>query len=360
MQLTEDESRNVYRYDGVQSVITPLNPIEDLSSWISGLKSHGYVSGILNSIHGTSNKEARIQARLISTYSQDALGFLEQAYSGPPQVSFLPLYYAVLNLAKIYIIIRGGRLDLMKHRSHGASYDRKRVRHGDLLEERVVLHSSGSAPLFYQALTNEVYTRSKPLTVRLENIYPFIRGISFEFTHLYPNREFALTQCSLTIDGNSTDGYYLKCWFDPEGQFHSHSQDKSYIKLLTGYGFQSVDANTYHSSLKVIGDIQQARSRLIKGLRRYLLYDYFVFGPISSTVTQTPVSNRRLLYPEEFPIFLALFHLSNVVRYDPDYLHRLQGERCWPLLLTLRTHGVLCFLTQFWSFLHQECYVISS
>ena len=52
---------------------------------------------------------------------------------------------------------------------------------------------------------------------------------------------------------------------------------------------------------------------------------------------------------------LAFFHMSNVVRYNPEFLARLKDSRSWGLLLVLRNHAVLKFLKLFWENISQSC-----
>ncbi|MDP2951759.1 MAG: hypothetical protein Q8O76_00395, partial [Chloroflexota bacterium] len=66
-----------------------------------------------------------------------------------------------------------------------------------------------------------------------------------------------------------------------------------------------------------------------------------------------PSSGGKLLLPEELPLLCAFYHMSNVVRYDPDTLIRLMDSKYWPVLLALRRHGTYRFLLLFWSFVNQ-------
>ena len=102
--LTEDnnmfyEENQIFRYDSLLPVHSPLDPIEDLICWISGLNSISYVSDILRIKHTMRNRtDIKNAAKQISVHAKTVIGFVEQAYSGTPEVSFFPLYYAILNL----------------------------------------------------------------------------------------------------------------------------------------------------------------------------------------------------------------------------------------------------------------------
>ena len=68
------------------------------------------------------------------------------------------------------------------------------------------------------------------------------------------------------------------------------------------------------------------------------------------------IPRRMTLFqrPEEINLFLAFFHLSGLVRYNPSLAYRLEDSRFWPMLLTFRRHGLLRALTLAWEFAHQS------
>ncbi|UCB47302.1 MAG: hypothetical protein JSV25_07810, partial [Spirochaetota bacterium] len=140
--------KRIHRYDSCDVVSTPFNPIDDILCWISGLRSEGYNADILRYKHNMRNgKKIQESAKLISVYSGNALGLIEQAYSGPPEVSFLPLYYAILNLSSIYILLKDKLNQLRQAKRHGASYDISKKPKKDILNETVVVNKTGVLPL---------------------------------------------------------------------------------------------------------------------------------------------------------------------------------------------------------------------
>jgi hypothetical protein len=95
------------------------------------------------------------------------------------------------------------------------------------------------------------------------------------------------------------------------------------------------------------------RADLIRnGLRPELLYMDNVGTPF------TPISGRALLLPEELPILLAFFHLSSVVRYNPEFVSRLRDSKYWPVVASLRWHGLFQSTQLLLSFVRQESFYV--
>ena len=132
------------RYNELSQVTSPLDPIEDVISWISGLNSLGYTSDILAKVHNIAPAQTvRQGAQAVSQFASTAVGLLEQAFSGPSNISFLPLYYSILNLSKIYIIAAGKYDGLSSNRHHGASYNPVGKSSHDLLTEEIKILTKG-------------------------------------------------------------------------------------------------------------------------------------------------------------------------------------------------------------------------
>ena len=345
----------ILRYDNIKTVVTPLNPIEDVVSWIRGLNSLGYTSDLLKNIHGISDpKEIKKCGQLISTYAENAIGFLDQAYSGSPKVSFLPLYYAILNISKIYVVLSGKRMQLPKNPWHGAKYDPLKKTSRDLLTEEITLKEQGILPLFYESLTNLPW-KLQNRKIKLYDIYPYIHDISYEYEHAY-KRPFALQGIRLTIKKESSGGYNLVA--ELKQSDHPNAGKQQYLRILKGFHSNPQQPNVFISHKVFAATEKEAHDLLLKNVKRYLLY-----GTMTDSLGQiegswTILSNKRLLFPEEIPIWIAFFHLSNVVRYNPEFLARIKDSKSWSMVLALRKHAILKFLLLFWSYLHQSQIVV--
>ncbi len=345
----------ILRYDTTEAVLTPLNPLEDLISWITGLRSTGYTSDILRVNHNITNKaDIRQGSQLISLFSNNAVGLLDQAYAGPEEMSFLPLYYSILNLSKIYIILSGHMGLLATNRYHGVSYNPNQKTSRDLLTEEIVFKQNGVLPLFYWSITNEIWRFDKK-KIKLGDIYPYIFGISHEFGHAY-KVPWALQTISVEIPERGDDGLRLNITLAKSN--HPNASKRRYLKIMNGEFKYKEKNNTYISDSKVDTLDKDTKELLLKNIRRCLIYT--TSGEFDSTISLTPISGMPLLLPEELPIWLAFFHLSNVVRYNPEFIVKLTYSKAWPMLLALRKHTILKFLTLFWSFLHQSHYHLIS
>ena len=338
------------RYDDVAAVATHLDPLEDLCSWIVGLRSVGYTGDLLVQKHGmTAAAEIRESSRSIRSHVDVAVAMLDQAHSGPPETAFLPLYYAALNLSKICVIAAGMRkeLGLKDHRRHGAAYPPDRNTGRELLTEEIELYRGGALPLFYRVLTGLELPRRR---VRMSAVYPFITDVAHEFDQCYGGTR-PLCWCQLEMS-EVRGGCELSLHLQEDKASTCTPRN---LKLLRG----NWTVSDRRIALTCQGDPGVARAKLLTRVRRFLIYNA---PPVHSERRwfPTPLSSSRLLLPEEVPLWLAFFHLSNVVRYNPVFLERLRDSRCWPLLLCLRRHGAFRMLLLFWSYMHKTSFTITS
>lgn len=339
----------ILRYDQTFRIITALNPIEDLVNWISGLRSSEYAGDLIRANHAVKGTGRKIkkEAERVSQLSLNAVGFLEQGYSGPPDVSFLPLYYAVLNLSKVYVVLSGRMNALDGQRRHGASYNPSAKVSHDLLTERISLWSQGALPLLYEILTGHDLSNVRK-TLEMRDVYPYVPRVTHEFSVAY-DRPHGLVSLHANVEDLEDNGYRLSA--EVGSSDHAEVGNKRYLKILRDFRRHSGDdPNLFVGRIIRAQSQQDAEIRLLQDFRRHLIY-------LSRTgrdiLPLTPICNMNLLMVEEIPIWLSLFHLSSVVRYNPEFLARLGDSRAWPLLLAIRRHSVLQFLILFWSYVNQ-------
>jgi len=284
------------------------------------------------------------------------MGFLEQAFSGPAEVSFLPIYYSLQSLAKIVIVLngKGADIEMKKNRFHGATYVRKTSY--DLLTEEITLKSNGIIALFYLSLVGENWGTSDH-KIKMKDIYPFISGISHEYSSIY-NKPFSTQPVELKTSGNEVDGFFLE--LNVAGNLVPNGSNLRYLKIVKGFRRKSKDNDrAFIGGRKIKAKKGVAKKSLESDIRRILLSTSGeTFG--NPRAPSTPVSNKRLLLPEEFPILLAFFHLSNVVRYNPEFLVKIKDSKAWSMLLNMRQDSVYRYLVLFWSYLQQEVFIITS
>lgn len=338
----------IYRYNSKIVINTRNNPLEDLCLWTSSLRSISYSEDLLFMHHGFKNKrERKICAQQISAYAEHAINLLHQAFSGPNLISYLPIYYSMLNLAKICIIVKGERQALERQRWHGASYVQKSNYSIDLLNEQISLKSKGAIPLLYKVITGSEFPRPGTI-ITLKRLYPYIHDVSVEYSYLYGEPD-NIIGIQLEIEGEQKSGYYIKCTLNNASKKSLPSKSK--IKLLSGFTVDLKNPKIFYSK-KIRDTEENAKNKLYLIFRRYLIQSTVLsLGQIS---TYTPVSSSQFQLFEEFPLILVFFHLSNVVRYNPLYLERLYNSKACTLLLTLPKQGAITFLELFWSLLRNE------
>ena len=349
IQIAYPQRRLIHRYDEYKTPITKLNPLEDYRNWVSGLRSKGYTADLLREIHGFNDaKEIALSAKAISAHAEHAVNLLQQAMSGPSDVSYLPIYYCMLNLAKICVIISGYREELRKQKWHGVKYIPKK-RPQDLSNETIVIKSEGAIPLYYKSITGQPLP-DREIKRELRQIYPFIRYISHEYMSIY-HCDYCFARIAVEMLGNVNDGFYLSAEINPLKQTEISNRQ---LKVLCG--FHSKDLNPglpiYYHTDTVGGTEEEAKPVLLRKIRRFLLVSDV--DAAQNPVCFTPISGSPVFALEEFNIILAFFHLSNVVRYNPEYLNKLKDSKAWSLLLALRQHGSLGFLEHFWSFVNKK------
>ncbi|MGB8951371.1 MAG: YaaC family protein [Candidatus Aminicenantales bacterium] len=343
----------ICRYDKQTIVTTKVDPIEDICGWVSGLRSSGYASDLLKEIHGFADlQEIKDSTKAITSHAEHAVHLLHQGMAGPVDVSYLPLYYCMLNLAKICIIATGYRKNLSKQRWHGATYPIEKDSQ-DLINETIYLKERGAIPLFYKSITGEALPNTS-VKLALRQVYPYIRYVSHEYCSLY-KAERGYVDIELEYKGNKNLGYKIQATIDLQGRQSGIKANE--LRVLRG--FRQIAGNQLVFETDVLkGNLEDVQARLLTKVRRFLLVSDI--DPLRNIRCDTPVSSSRLFAPEELHILLAFFHLSNVVRYKPEFLDKLKDSRSWALLVSLPRHGTLTFLEHFWSFMHKRVTIVTS
>lgn len=197
-------------------------------------------------------------------------------------------------------------------------------------------------PLFYQTLTG---TRiGANITLPLSEIYPYILDVSTEYELATGKPSpFALFHFLVITIGKNQ---HLRVTANLAA---GHPIPKvNQLKALVGFKKDPGNSASY-TSRAIAGTLPP---QLRAHIRPFLIYHSLDGSPMSR------ISGSHLLMPEEFPIALAFFHMSSVVRYKPDFLAKLKDSRYWPMLSILRRHALFKFLVTFWGFTHRRTLVI--
>lgn len=335
----------IHRYDTTRIVTSWRDPLEDLVVQLQFLTSQDYVVEVSHRVHGITETQAKARAGLITSHAKASAAFIDQAMSGDSRTAFLPLYYAVLNLLKIYILFSKRHADLPKNRWHGATYDVYGKTSHTVITEQITLKAGGAIPLFYEVITGD--TVSNNTKVKMGDVCPYIVDASAEWATA-AGEEARVANLAFAIEDQGVGKVRPVVQVTlPKGQTLSSARQ---LKALRGFRKDPSETDKYvGKNYNGSGSNNEAMAR--SQVRCFLLYS-------RPGGTLTPISSRRLLLPEELPITLLFFYMSSVTRYRPDYLDRLMDSKYWPFLLTTRSQALTKFLFLFWSFVQQTNYYI--
>ena len=335
----------IARYDKINQVVASLDPLESILCWVKGLRSKGYVIDMLIEHHGFKTLEsAKKRALLISEHAELATKYLDQGFNGPIEISFLPIYYGLLDLAKIYVLATESfpLSRFVENRWHGASYKIGRSR--KFQNDYVTLKPKGAISLFYEVITGTNITTKH--NIKVSDIYPLIKDISYEYGELH-GKDLRFQDCQLAFKGDSSDGFYLELIL--KGDIKKAAGKRAVNKFLQD--FHKIAKNKYETKRLKGVDASIAESSLKKSIKRYLISEMEFSN--HEIATSLPLSGKGVLFPEELPILLAFFHLSSIVRYDPSYIFLLKDSAEWGMLQALSKQGSYKFLKLFWSYMIQ-------
>jgi hypothetical protein len=342
----------ITRYRLVERMSTARDPLGDLLASIDFLAASDYTIDLLRSRHRAPASEAKTRARRIGPHVRIAAAFLDQALSGRDDVSFLPAYYAILNLAKVCILFSPFHAELTRHRRwHGASYSVGEKDSHSLLTEKIQLHTGGALALFYQALAGQKVNRQQ--AVRMGDVYGHLQDVSHEF--VAASRQRLAVGAFLFDVVQARRG--LRVIATPQAGSHI-AVPKSARTCPILIGFRKRPDKILRFESRVASASTDSAAVVRSQLRPWLIYHTYE-SDAAHQATFTPITGGSLPMPEEFPIALAFFHLGSVVRYKPEFLARLRDSRYWPVLRLMRHHCLEKFLLLFWCFVQRREYVIT-
>ncbi len=346
---------DIARYIVISGVTSKLSPLEDVINWIHGFTSQKYVKELIESKHKdviNLDNENRIQD--ITEYVKLGCQFIEQGQKGSKELAYLPLYYALLNIAKAYILFGNYANELRekKNRHHGAGYE-----HSDFVslnDDSISIYKNGIIPLFYKTLVNERIPVKNKIVVKMKRIYPYIRQISAEYSVACPERERILIPFSVRLEDISADSTRIRAMFvgnnfDPEVEC---PKILTTPKAFVGMAQENESPLTYLSPIYRKGD-----NSIWNHVRRELLYDYDEY--VRAPLVFIDISEEELLMSEEFPILCAFYHLSNLIRYNPKAMRNIMDSQYWPVVLALQRHGLYTYLLMFYRYVMQSSVFIT-
>ncbi|MCX6071179.1 MAG: YaaC family protein [Chloroflexi bacterium] len=329
------------RYDTSGGFSSAFDPLDDLVLHLDFLAAINHTIDLLRSKHGVSASDARSRAIRIRPHARLAAQYIRQARTGPVEVSFVPSYYAILNLVKVWILCSSEHARLKANRLHGASYNPTAPLSRALTSEVITLYPSGAIPLFYEVLTGrQIVARTQ---IAMRDIYPYIADVGTEWSlaSRTPSRQTILHP---SVDSLPSG---LHARFSIETATRKRPIPVTHLPALRGCQRDPAAPNQFVTKAPLSSDTTP-RDVICAGLdRRFLYYP-------NSDQTMTAVMPGPLLMPEALPATLAFYHLSSVARYNPEFLERLSESKHWPVVAALRPHALYKFLLLFWSFMRQS------
>ena len=339
----------MFRYPEAQAISSPLDPIDDMLVLLEYLTSEDYLISILTSRQGILRKDAQNRAVQIIPHVRTATAFLQQSLQTQAELSFLPAYYGILNLMKVYILVGAYHMNLPAQRRHGATYPMEPRDSRNILTEHIVLKKKGAIPLFYRTIVGKALPASR---VSMAQVYPYVTSISAEY-------------------GLATGKRHMVMRFKAEWKPHKHRPDKHIFtaKLMRPPGDTTLYTVRDFKALRqfkqdptnkdiFIGRTFTGNPSPTDSTFRAQFLPFMLYGFHTDTF-DVPYCSRRIYLPEELPIALLFFHVSNVVRYKPETLYKIRNSRFWPMLAAARQHSLLRMLVLAWSFLHNRNLVLS-
>jgi hypothetical protein len=342
---------SILRYPVDEVVTSTQNGFVDLTDWLGFLCAKDYLLDVLVKVHGFTASDAKRRVMQIVPHVRIAIGYIEQSLEGPRDLAFLPAYYAILNLSKVYVLLAHRHAALSGQRWHGASYDVERKDSRNVLTEVITLHSKGVFPLFHETLTGHPF-KAKRVNIEMKAILPCVAGIGHEYALATGSRtklctlEFGLTG---SPDGKSLATVSVRD-VAIAGAPPSAGRTSRIVPCLMGF-----TPRPWLTTGQLVGDVisnpLNYTNELRNQLRTHLIFRRHDF-------TYTLLGPNKIEFPEEVPIWLLFFYMSSIVRYKPEFFSRLRDSKYWPQLAAARLHAFLDFLLAFWSFVHRKNYFL--
>ena len=345
----------VNRYRETSSVSTQLDKFADVIGWVEGLRSKSYLADVIKARHALApNDSPSSLASKSVPLIEVALNYIEQAERGAPSVAFLPLYYAVLNLAKVYVLLGPLKAELERQRRHGGRYDPAWNDQVPLERQKVQLQPEGVLGLFYRTVTGEAWPTSRKF-VSMSTMYPFIEHVGAEYESVtgklsrllpvrimpQPNRNMWRLQ--------SEAPSALAGW-----------EITQYMAMRRGHWERDqLGAAAIHTALNKDAAIDLADCCLRRSLLHQGTFHHGTGREEGMVTNMIPMGRSLLFMFEELPIMIALYYQASIARYKPEFLRRQIDSKMWPLLVALRRHGTFTFLLSFWNFIMQETVYIT-
>src|SRR5262245_50443999 len=138
-----------FRHRELSSVTSELHPFDDMLDWLAGLESMTRLTEIIQTTRGVTKDVARQRAKAGAYFASIAADFIESSRGSQPHIAFLPVYYAILNMAKLMISCTHRAEEVTGGIYHGIQYPVDQKESQSLFTEIMRIHRRGVFPLLY-------------------------------------------------------------------------------------------------------------------------------------------------------------------------------------------------------------------
>lgn len=337
----------VSRYPEDVIAISNLHHLDDALDIVTFLTAEEFVAEQLKTHHGKSGIAARALSKKIACHARLANQYANVSLHCPPEISFLPGYYSMLNLAKIYSLAGKYSSEFDSHaRWHGAKYSSRAKNSRGLLTEEITVCKGGALALFYKTITDQAISGNR--TIVLRNVYPIVAGISQEVS-MITKAPAPMVFIEFTGELNGVQMSIEATVKNISGQNVLFPGNVRSLAVLKGFRRKPKMPGIF-----VFSGTTNAGS--LEAAAREVLQTQFLRFREANKYPTTYIQNSTLPLPEEFASALVFFHLSSVCRYNPELLEKIMRSECWPMLLAARRHALFDFLLKTWSFITQKNY----
>ena len=347
---------SIKKYKNSKSTFSPLDAFGDALDLLALLAVEDFVEEKLSTLHNKSIAEAKVISKRIIAHADVALAYANLSLSAPPEISFLPGYYCILNMAKIQSLA-GTKSHLFDNHTkwHGVNYSGAGKSSRGLLTDEITLQRGGALALFHNTMTGNEVTKKKVFRLRdvysqisvIGSEYSLVSGIeekvlSISFTSVEKTKKFTLTAKVNVLD-------YVNSKRVP------YAGAISSIPCLKGFRKVTHTKNTF----QVKGTVSNSET-LEDACRRMVGTQYLLDGVVNDDASYCYPQYQSIKITEDMAIAMAFFHMSSVCRYNPEFLHKLSASKYWTPIMSLRRHALYKFLIGTWCFITQTNYKIQS
>jgi len=336
------------RYTIRHGISSKLDPIQDVLCLLQYGTASEYLEEILQKVHHLSPKEATLRSKKIIPHIAVAIDYIRDGLKAKEELSFLSLYYGLLNLSKVYVLLGPLHARLATERTHGVSYNPNGKESRSLRTEVITISTKGALPLLCETLTKRAPKLRK---VTLGQVLPYLSGVGAEYS-LAVGQKNNIHTFELTthyVSPTAKVGFYRAKLVRQSGDTTKYNRHG--FRALKEFRQDKADPDTFIGN-SVRRGMMPLPNHIFNQFDNALIYST-EYEEKKFTFT-TPYFSTRIDAPEEFPILLLFYYMSSVVRYRPDYLEKLRNSRYWPILSASRQHCTFRMLMLAWSFLHKK------